>query len=162
MSQRSLDEFVGHEAKSAQQSEGGLKANLLKTSSCYSGVFGDRLILHSGAVSIYYYPEGLSVRADIDHVFSYCPPNCLERVVGELMGIVDRLRGFGVDVFHVSKAFDDDLYITVRAGYSSWEKGLEALKKMGFRKVVRYVFKDFEKLREMERLLHSSLQPVKI
>ena len=33
----------------------------------------ESLMLHSGAISIFFYPDKVSVRADTDHVYDKCP-----------------------------------------------------------------------------------------
>lgn len=117
-------------------------------------------LLHRGAVSIYFYPEGVVVRADFGHVFSKCPKECLEKVVKELLSLADEARGFGVKVYHVGKAFDDDLYFMVEAGREDWERFLRYLSGLGFRTVAKHVFSSFEELKRFERCLDKHLDPV--
>lgn len=113
-------------------------------------MFGDRLILHRGSIHIFFYPERPSIRADIYYVFYKCPPSCLEKAIKELMDIADTARSCGVEVYSIGKAYDDDLYLTIRTDEERWEKALKTLQEKGFKKVVKTKFNDFNSLREYE------------
>ena len=85
---------------------------------------------------------------------------CLGKAVKDLLSLADKVRSFGVKVYHVEKAYDDDLYFTVEASHEGWERALRYLWGLGFRTVAKYDFTDFESLKWHEENVDRYLIPV--
>ena len=73
------------------------------------------------------------------------------------MEIVELIRSYGVEVYHVSKAHDDDLHLIVKGDRGGWERALRALEKRGFdrNRVLKEEFTGFDMLMEMNRQMGS-------
>ncbi len=115
--------------------------------------------LHPGAVHIFYYPEFTRVLANVKQVFSKCPPSCLEKAISDLKEIVELVRGYGVEVFRISKYYSnyDDLIFTVRSDRDSWERALKALEERGLRReLIRR--EDFGSYAAIQRIELSEMQ----
>ncbi|MDJ0274538.1 MAG: hypothetical protein QXO17_06975 [Nitrososphaerota archaeon] len=135
--QFTLDEFLNAEAEERRETEitGEVidgpepkeepSAPKIPTNCRYENHLKGRqgFVLHPGAVHIFFYPNWTRVLADVERVFSKCPPACLEKAISDLKEIVELVRSCGVEVFRISKYYTnyDDLVTTVRSAFKTWE-----------------------------------------